>query len=285
MNKKLLALYGLKWNPFSPEVPKEALYRAPRVDHFCWRMEGLARTGGFALVTGDVGSGKSVALRILVDHLASVGEVQVGVLTRPQGSMADFYREMGDLFGVALSPHNRWAGAKVLRERWLAHMESVLHRAVLVVDEAQEALGSVMSELRLLSAAALDARALLTVVLAGDGRLTERLRGEDLLPLSSRLRVRLVMAPLSPEELLDHLRYALKTAGNAQLMTKELMATLCEHAAGNLRVLMVMANELLDAGARQEGRALDEKLYLETFAVPVPVERAAKKTETVGRRR
>ena len=52
MNKKLLALFGLKWNPFSPDVPTDALLVAPRIESFCWRVENLAREGGFALVTG-----------------------------------------------------------------------------------------------------------------------------------------------------------------------------------------------------------------------------------------
>jgi len=56
MNNKLLALYGLKWSPFSPEVPTEALYVSPRVESFCWRVEQLASEGGFGLVTGDVGA-------------------------------------------------------------------------------------------------------------------------------------------------------------------------------------------------------------------------------------
>jgi len=62
VNKKLLALFGLKWNPFSPDVPTEALLVAPRLESFCWRVENLAREGGFALVTGAPGIGKSVAL-------------------------------------------------------------------------------------------------------------------------------------------------------------------------------------------------------------------------------
>ena len=39
MNQNLLALYGLKWNPFSPELPTEAIYVAPRIENFCWRIE------------------------------------------------------------------------------------------------------------------------------------------------------------------------------------------------------------------------------------------------------
>ena len=52
MNKKLLALYGLKWNPFAPDVPVEALHVSRRSESFCWRAEQLAGEGGFALVTG-----------------------------------------------------------------------------------------------------------------------------------------------------------------------------------------------------------------------------------------
>jgi hypothetical protein len=57
VNKKLLSLYGLKWNPFAPDVPVEALHVPPRIDSFCWRVEQLAGEGGFALVTGQPGAG------------------------------------------------------------------------------------------------------------------------------------------------------------------------------------------------------------------------------------
>ena len=53
MNHKLLAIYGLKFNPFSPELPTEALQLASKVDSFCWRVEhSLVREGGFALISG-----------------------------------------------------------------------------------------------------------------------------------------------------------------------------------------------------------------------------------------
>jgi general secretion pathway protein A len=85
MNRKLLALYGLKWSPFSPEVPAEALYVSRQIESFCWRVENLVSDGGFALVTGQPGLGKSVALRILAERLGAQQNVQVGILSRPQG--------------------------------------------------------------------------------------------------------------------------------------------------------------------------------------------------------
>ena len=54
MNRKHLSRYGLKWNPFSPDIPTEALEVTPRVENFCWRVEqSLVREGGFALITGS----------------------------------------------------------------------------------------------------------------------------------------------------------------------------------------------------------------------------------------
>jgi len=156
MNKKLLALYGLKWHPFAPDVPTEALYVTPRVESFCWRVEQLAGEGGFALITGDSGTGKSVALRVLNERLTAQRDMKVGVFSRPQTGLPDFFRELGDLFGVALRPNNRWGGSKMLRERWQAHIDASLARPVLIVDEAQEMSSSVLSELRLLCSTRLD---------------------------------------------------------------------------------------------------------------------------------
>jgi len=274
MNKKLLSLYGLKWNPFAPDVPVEALHLAPKVESFCWRAENLAREGGFALVSGEPGAGKSVALRLLVERLSGQRDVRVGILSRPQAGLADFYREMGDLFGVQLQPHNRWSGSKALREKWQTHIEAALFRPVLVIDEAQEMHSTVLSELRLLCSTRLDSHMLLTTVLAGDARLLERLRSDELLPLGSRVRVRLPLEKATSDELLETLKHSLVKAGNAKLMTAELMGTLCEHSAGNHRTLMVMAGELLSAGAEREAKQLDEKLYFEVFAVPAPPESA-----------
>jgi general secretion pathway protein A len=284
VTKKLLALFGLKWNPFSPDVPADALLVAPRIDSFCWRVENLVREGGFALVTGVPGIGKSVGLRLLVERLGAMREIKIGVMVRPHTSVADFYRELGDLFSVQLSPHNRWAGAKVLRERWQVHIDSSLVRPVLVVDEAQDMSTAVLNELRHLSSARFDSHLLLTTILAGDPRLVEKFRSDELLPLASRMRVKLHLDRATPDELAQCLHHCMATAGATKLMTPELVATLCEHAAGNYRTLMTMASELLSVGAEREVKQLDEKLFFDLYT-PVKAELAVAASAAQGKRR
>ena len=269
MNQRLLALYGLKWNPFSPDVPTEALYVPPQVENFCWRIEqAQLREGGFALVHGDPGSGKSVVMRLLAERLARLTDLAVGVIRHPQSNLSDFYRELGDLFGVALRMSNRWGGFKALRARWLDHFGAATRRPVILIDEAQEMSPSVLSELRLLASAHFDSQSLLCIVLAGDTRLLDKLRREELIPLGSRIRTRLATGVATRDELLACLEQLLASAGNASLMTQELRHTLVDHAAGNYRLCIGMAAELLMAAAQRDLPVLDEKLYLQVFAAP-----------------
>ena len=255
--------------PVLTSLPTEAIYVPPRVENFCWRIENAQiREGGFAMIHGDPGTGKSIALRLLADRLARISDVTVGAIAHPQSNLADFYREMGDIYAVPLRPHNRWGGFKALREVWFAHMANTRRRAVLLVDEAQEMRPAVLSELRVLASANFDSQPLLCVVLAGDARLIEKLRREELVPLGSRIRTRFATEHASRDELLEGLSHLLESAGNASLMTKELKATLADHAAGNYRILTTLAAELLSVAAHRNLATIDEKLYLEVFAQP-----------------
>ena len=127
------------------------------------------------------------------------------------------------------------------------------------------------TELRLLTSTEFDSRVLLSVVLTGDGRLLDKLRRHDLLPLGSRMRTRLAFTHAERDELMACLKHLLEQAGNARLMTPEVMQTLCDHAAGNLSILTTLAAELLGVAADQQRAQLDEQLYLEVFS-PIPTQ-------------
>ena len=207
------------------------------MENFAHRLKAMASQGGFALITGDPGQGKSKTLQWIAQQLSRMPDVVGGVMQRPQSQLADFYREMGELFAVALTPLNRYGGFKSLRARWKAHCQSTLLRPVLLIDEAQEVSAACLTELRRLQSACFDSESLLFTILCGDGRLPERFRTPELLPLGSRIRTRLQLTALSPEQMEDYLNFALIQAGHPQLMSPELIRTLAAHALNNLRVL------------------------------------------------
>jgi type II secretory pathway predicted ATPase ExeA len=221
-------------------------------------------------LTGVPGLGKSATLRLLDARLSRLRDVMVRTITYPQCRIGDFYRELGDTFGVPLSWSNRWGSFKMVREKWQAHLETTRIRPVLIIDEAQETLPAVLRELRLLTSKDFDSQSLLFVVLAGDLRLSDQLRAPDLLPLESRLRTRVRLEPASVHDLTQCLRHVLDKAGNAQLLTPGAFAALAEHAAGNLRTIMALGNDLLHAAILREARQIDEKLFFEVFAVAPP---------------
>jgi type II secretory pathway predicted ATPase ExeA len=264
--RKLQALWGLKWNPFSRDLPSEALQKRPEIDHFCWRVENLVMDGGFAMISGDPGNGKSAALRITAERLAAIPEVVVGEFSRPQSGIGDFYREMGSLFNMDIRASNRFGGHKALRAKWKAQIEATSFRPVLTFDEAQEMNPCVLTEIRLLSSEKFDTKNLLTVILCGDSRLPEKLKSPELAPVDSRIRTRLKIEPVSRDELSEMLGRSLELAGNPRIMSEELIETLAEHACGNRRAMMTAADELLTEAVRRELKQMDVKLYIEFYS-------------------
>lgn len=129
-----------------------------------------------------------------------------------------------------------------------------------------------------MSTAKLDTEVYLTIVLAGDGRLLDRFRQPDFLPLGSRIRTRLLLdlEYASQDELRETLRHTLKKAGNSNLLRPTLQETLVEHAAGNYRVLMTLCGELLMEACERELTQIDENLFFELYKTRWP--RRAKST-------
>ncbi len=220
------------------------------------------------MLTGDPGTGKSIALRLLAERLRALPDVLVGTVEHPQSRTMDFYRELGDLFSVPLASHNRWAGFVPCALKLADHItqESLPpcahrrrgpggthHRALRAAHPGQQG-SSIASSC---SASSSPAR-------CATARRRDPLPGA--LPLGSRIRRRLTLDYASRDELLACLDHLLAAAGNQSLMTSELRVTLADHAAGNYRILMNLADELLAVAADRELPRLDEKLFLEVFA-------------------
>ena len=263
--KKLLSLWGLKWNPFSPELPSEGLLATPKIESFAWRVEQLVQEGGFALINGESGTGKSVALRIVAERLSALRDVVVGVLERPQSKNADFYRELGEIFSVKLRPSNRYGGFKALARTvespcgLLAHQAGVVGRRSTGDGSGRAERTANPLQRRLRRHVAVDHRP------CGRWASFGSAASSGLGSAGTRIRTRLCTEAATRDELLELLKHALVKAGNATLMTDELMDVLVDHSAGNYRLLMTMSAELLAYGIAHEVSQLDEKFYLELF--------------------
>ena len=240
-HKQLLSLYGLKWNPFSPDLPSDGLVASSEIELFAWRIEQLTPFGGFALVTGDPGTGKSAALRLLHKRLGQMRELTVASLPGHRVGSAIFTASLVASSASTLRPTMPTVAFRPSGKGGVCMPRRRCSDPVFIIDEAQEMPTATLSELRLLSSSEFDSKSLLTVVLGGDRRLGERFRTPELLPVGSRIRARLTLEPMPRDELVRCLSELMTLAGNPALMTKELVGALAEHAAGNYRVATIMA--------------------------------------------
>jgi type II secretory pathway predicted ATPase ExeA len=136
-------------------------------------------------------------------------------------------------------------------------------RPLLIIDEAQECSDLVLNELRLLSYTSLDSQIVLSVILAGDKRLDEKLRKKNLIPLLSRVRYRFEIPSQSSEELLMMLNEVLEKSGNAQLMSEGLKKIVTEKSLGNPRAMMNIGQKLLLYAQQKQQNKLTEELWIE----------------------
>jgi type II secretory pathway predicted ATPase ExeA len=242
---EMKSAFNLKWNPFDSDFPTQGIHICPKTELFLDFMGNYVYKGGFAMITGQPGTGKSTVCRLLLSRIKDLNDVSVVALSRPQSTLGDFYRELGNKFSFETSVSNRYGSFKKLRETWLKTAQERMIKPVIIIDEAQALKKVIIEELLTLSSHSFDSKRLVTIVLSGDERLKISLDSQDFLPLKSRLAYTLHLAPKDQYAIHELLKDLTSKAGNPDLIDSEVYQTLANTCLGNARTLMHTLNQLL----------------------------------------
>jgi general secretion pathway protein A len=256
--------YGLRERPFDISPNPRYLVLTPGHREALSLFEyGVASRKGMTLLIGEAGTGKTTVIRTALERQPSRAHcvhIQNPVLTR-----AEFVEMLAAKFELS-------DDAKTSKTALLFELETLLldrHKrgetTVLVVDEAQSLPLELLEEIRLLANIETTDGKLLSVVLAGQPELAERLNEQDLRQLKQRIALRCELRPLTREETLAYVAGRIKAAGGvaAQLFTREAVLLMHERATGIPRTISVIADNALVTGFALSQRPVTSATVLE----------------------
>ena len=271
--------FGLSGEPFSVAPDPRFMYLSAQHLEALRQLEiGLRSGGGFVLLTGEVGAGKTTVWRCLLEQLppswdiATVVNPKLGVDALLARIMEDLGVELAD--GGTRDPIDALHGHLLL-----AHARG--RRSLIVIDEAQALSVPVLEQLRLLTNLVTADRKLVQVLLIGQPELHDLLERPELEPLASRVVGRYHLGALPADETRRYIAHRLAVAGNGgpPPFDDEAMARIHELAGGLPRRINVLCDRALLAAwqsrQRRVGLAQVDRAAGEVFARPVPMPRAA----------
>jgi type II secretory pathway predicted ATPase ExeA len=248
-----LEFYGLSARPFSKTPDPAFLYRSRQHAEALARLAHAVEERELAVLTGEVGAGKTTLSRALVDEFAD--RCRFSFVVNPALPPAQLLSAIAEGFGIS--------GARRKAEVWsalaehLSRLDAEGRFPVVVIDEAQLLAGrAAFDELRLLTNLAADDRALVGLVLLGQPELRDRIREKGGEAFAQRIGVAYHVGALGEEETARYLAHRLAVAGRREpLFTPDGVAALHRLAAGlPRRINQVAANALLEGFARDAGR-------------------------------
>jgi len=245
--------YGLGEKPFRKTPDPRYLFLNEVYEEALERLLYAVEEMEPALLTGEVGSGKTLLSRALVDRLGD--RYEVGMILNPRLSPRQFLSLTARELGVKEPRFQPSDLLEQIHERLLA-LDQEGRAAVLVVDEAHLIPGKpTFEEIRMLTNCQLDDRNLVAVVLVGQPELRERLRHPTYRALTQRLGAEYHITPLNPADTSAYVRHRLKVAGSARdLFDEGALSALHQASHGIPRVLNHLASQALIEGMAR-GRA------------------------------
>ncbi|MFT5675950.1 MAG: general secretion pathway protein A [Paraglaciecola sp.] len=241
-----LNYFGLSDNPFSIAPNPAYLYMSPRHKEALAHLTfGLRESGGFVMLTGEVGTGKTTVSRKLLQQLPD--NTQVAMILNPTLSAIELLATICDELGVEYK--NSRASLKYFTDRILAKLaNSHQHgiNTVLIVDEAQHLLPEVLEQLRLLTNLETNREKLLKVVLIGQPELQQLLKRNELRQLAQRITARYHLLPLTSPEVKLYIGHRLGVAhGDSNIFSKGALQAVYQVTGGIPRVINLLCDRAL----------------------------------------
>ena len=271
--------YGLFAHPFSLTPDLRFVYPSRSHSHALEQViDALKRREGLIVITGEIGTGKTVLCRALLETFEP--HTFLSVILDPRLSVDDLLQQVLTDFGLVRGGDPRTRPSAVDRhqlvstlQRFLATLMSVGAHAVIMIDEAQHLDPTVLEEIRLLSNFETDEAKLLQIVLVGQPNLDDVLRRPDMRQLSQRVARRFELHSLSPTEVQDYIERRLFVAIDAEKrrdgeqpehvqFTPPAARAVADISGGIPRVINTVCDQALEIGFEQQTRTIDRRAVL-----------------------
>ena len=255
-----LAHFGLTDYPFGLTPNMRLFYPSEQARSLLAGLEyAIMRGDGLLKVVGEVGTGKTMVARLLIEHLSKL-PVNTAYLNMPVATVDQLPAAIAREFGIKVINS---AGATKQLHKFLLKAHSAGSRNILIVDEAQTLGAEGLEAIRLLSNLETDTNKLLQIVLFGQKELDGLLQKNELRQIAQRIQFSFTTYPMSPDTVADYVRFRLEhclkpEAGRAVFSPKSLKA-LAKVSKGLPRVVHLLADKALIAAYADASKNVEPK--------------------------
>ncbi len=250
------AFFGFTREPFSSDLDIDAILQTPDLLGVSQRVEYVIRIGGIGLVTGEVGAGKSTALRWSAAQLHP-SKYKTLWITATAGSILEVYRQLLAELDINTATSSRAVLTRQIRQQIHNLVTTKKQQLLLVIDEASLLRLDVFTELHTLTQFQGDSKPWLPIILAGQNNLADNLMYRTAIPLSSRIVARSHLKAVDREGMEEYLQHHLNIAGLKNSPFNEQAVTAVHQGSGGLfRKANHLARGALIAAAAEKSQTV-----------------------------
>ena len=233
MNDHYRTFFGFAKEPFATDIGHTEILKTPELEDVNVRFEYVTRLGAVGIITGEVGSGKSTAVRYALNALHPA-EYRSLYITASTGSIMEFYRQLKDVLDIYLSSNSKAVMVKTIKQEIVNLVLEKKQKVVLVVDEASLMRLEVFAELHTLCQFEQDAKPWLPILLVGQSNLVDKLTFRSSQPLASRVVARCHLEGVDLAGMKTYLKHHLAIAGVDQNLFDPQAVTAIHQGSGGL---------------------------------------------------